>query len=329
MNRKLAMVSRRIILGSMITLSIALALVDVFLYNNIYLDKLSATFMVLAFTYFLFKMILEDMLLNRFADYKNRYYYSKALSISHLLVILIFLLIIWVDDIQALIVGFGLVAAAFTITMQDVARNFVGGLIIFFNHIYNVGDRIEIGDKQGDVIDISLLYTTILEIGDWVSGDQPTGRLSTVPNSYILGNVVNNYTKDFNFIWDEMIIPVTYDSDWKEAISIIMEAILLETGDLIGKAEKAIPVLKHKYFFTGRSTEPAVFIRLTDNWIECHARFVTDPWNRRIIMNSISRRILEEIGKSESVKIASQTFDIVSFPELRLKSNKPPDKPEA
>jgi len=113
LNRKLAMVSRRIILGSMITLSIALALVDVFLYNNIYLDKLSATFMVLAFTYFLFKMILEDMLLNRFADYKNRYYYSKALSISHLLVILIFLLIIWVDDIQALIVGFGVVCRLF------------------------------------------------------------------------------------------------------------------------------------------------------------------------------------------------------------------------
>jgi small-conductance mechanosensitive channel len=213
--------------------------------------------------------------------------------------------------------------------MQDVARSFVGGLIIFFDRIYSVGDRIEIGEKQGDIIDISLLYTTMLEIGDWVDGDQPTGRLSIIPNSYVLGNVINNYTKDFNFIWEEMTIPVTYDSDWKEAVSLIMEAVRLETGDLIGQAEKAIPVLKRKYFFSGRSTEPAVFIRLTDNWIECHARFVTDPWNRRSIKNSISRRILEGIGKSDKVKIASQTFDIVGFPELRLKNNLPPEEPRA
>ena len=323
------MVSGRIILGSMVVLSIALVLADVFLYSSIFLGKLAATFIALAATYFIFRMVLEDRLLKRLADYKSRYYYSKALSISYLLVTSIFLLIIWVDDIQALIVGFGLVAAAFTITMQDVARSFVGGLIIFFDRIYSVGDRIEIGDKQGDVIDISLLYTTVLEIGDWVDGDQPTGRLSIIPNSYILGNVVNNYTKDFNFIWEEMTVPVTYDSNWEEAVSLIMEAILLETGDLMANAKKAIPVLERKYYFSGRSTEPAVFIRLTDNWIECHARFVTDPWNRRSIKNSISRRILEGIEKSDKVKIASQTFDIVGFPELRLKNKAPPEKPEA
>jgi small-conductance mechanosensitive channel len=300
------MVSGRIILVSMVTLSIVLLLVNAFLYGSEYLGKLAATFMILAVTYFVFKMVLEDRLLKRLSDYKSRYYYSKALYISYLLVTSILLLIVWVDDIQALIVGFGLVAAAFTITMQDVARSFVGGLIIFFDRIYSVGDRIEIGDKQGDVIDISLLYTTVLEIGDWVDGDQPTGRLSAIPNSYILSNVVNNYTKDFNFIWDEMIIPVTYDSDWKEAVSLIMDAVRIVTGDLIDRAEKAIPVLKHKYYFSGRSTEPAVFIKLTDNWIECHARFVTDPWSRRIIRNSIGRKILEGIEKSDNVKIASR-----------------------
>jgi small-conductance mechanosensitive channel len=273
-------------------------------------------------------MLLKVQLLYRFTDYKNRYYYSKALSISHLLAVSILLLIVWVDDIQALIVGFGLVAAAFTITMQDVARNFIGGLILLFNHIYSVGDRIDIADKQGDVIDISLLYTTVLEIGDWVDGDQPTGRLSIIPNSYILGNIVNNYTKDFNFIWDEMVIPVTYDSDWKEAVSLIMDAVRIVTGDLIDRAEKAIPVLKHKYYFSGRSTEPDVSIKLTDNWIECHARFITDPWSRRVIRNSIGRKILEGFERSDNVKIASQTFDIVGFPEIQLKSNKPPEKPK-
>lgn len=321
------MVSRRIILGSLVALSIALILINAFFFGSIYLGRLAVTFIVFAATYFIFKVVLEDRLLKRLTDYKSRYYYSKTLSISYLLVTSIFLLVIWVEDIQALIVGFGLIAAAFTITIQDVARSFVGGLIIFFDRIYTVGDRIEIGEKQGDIIDISLLYTTMLEIGDWVDGDQPTGRLSIIPNSYVLGNVVNNYTKDFNFIWEEMTVPVTYDSDWKGAVSLIMEAVRLETSDLVAKAEKAIPVLERKYYFSGRSTEPAVFIRLTDNWIECHARFVTNPWSRRLIKSRISRRILEGIEKSDNVKIASQTFDIVGFPELRLKDKAPPEEP--
>jgi small-conductance mechanosensitive channel len=60
-----------------------------------------------------------------------------------------------------------------------------------------------------------MLYTTILEIDEWVAGDQPTGRLSMIPNSYVLSNITNNYTKDFNFIWDEIAIPILYSSDWR------------------------------------------------------------------------------------------------------------------
>ncbi len=111
--------------------------------------------------------------------------------------------------------SFGLVAAAFTLTMQDVAKNFAGGLSILFNRIYRVGDRIEIGSKKGDVIDIDIFYTTIMEINEWVSAEQPTGRLSIIPNSYVLTNITNNYTKDFDFLWDEISLPITYSSDWK------------------------------------------------------------------------------------------------------------------
>jgi len=315
------MVSRLTILGSLLLSAAALILIDNLLYSSDYIEKLAATAIVLALIYFFFKLILEDRIIGRQANYKIRYYYSKTASLLYLLVIITFMLIIWVDDIQALLLGFGLIAAAFTITIQDVARNFVGGIAIFFNRIYSVGDRVEVMDKRGDVIDIGLLYTTLLEIGDWINGDQPTGRLSIIPNGYVLGNTVNNYTRDFGFIWDEMTVPVTYDSDWRGAISLILAAVRQETGDIIEQSEKAMPFLEHKYFFSGRSTDPAVFIRLTDNWIELSARFVTSPMKRRIIRNGISQRILEGVEGSENVKIASQTFDIVGFPEVRLKDD--------
>jgi small-conductance mechanosensitive channel len=305
-----------------VTLSVlaaALILTNSFLYRNVYVERLAATFLILSITYFLFKIILEGMFVDKLTDYKNRYYYSKTISIVHLLLALSLILAIWVENVQALLVGFGLIAAAFTLTLQDVARNFVGGIAIFVNRIYYVGDRIEIKDKQGDVIDIGLLYTTLFELGNWVNGDQPTGRLSLIPNAYVLNNTVNNYTKDFEFIWDEIIIPVTYDSDWKEASSLILSSIREATKDIISQAKEAIPLLERKYFFSGRSTDPAVFVRLTDNWIELSARFVTDPLRRRIIRNVISQGILEGIRGSEKVDLASQTFDIVGFPEIRFR----------
>ena len=202
--------------------------------------------------------------------------------------------------------------------MQDVAKNFAGGLSILFNRIYRVGDRIEIGSKKGDVIDIDIFYTTIMEINEWVSGEQPTGRLSIIPNSYVLSNVTNNYTKDFNFLWDEISLPITYSSDWKAAKALIIDAINQETGSVEELVEKEISNMERKYFLPKGSMHAEIFVSLTDNWIELTARYATSVRQRRMIRNRISQKILEDIEKSENIKIASQTVDIVGFPEASL-----------
>jgi small-conductance mechanosensitive channel len=263
-----------------------------------------------------FKLVLNDKYIAKISDSQRRYYISKSFYFFYILVNFIALLIIWVEDLQTLVLGFGLVAAAFTITMQDVAKNFVGGLSIFFNKIYRVGDRIEIGSKRGDVIDIDIFYTTIMETNEWISADQPTGRLSIIPNGYVLSNATNNYTKDFNFLWDEIYFPITYDSDWKAARTLIIDAINHETVETEKLAERERSHMERKYFLSKGSMNADVFVRLTDNWIELTARYVTPVRERRIIRNRISQKILEEIEKSKNIKIASQTIDIVGFPEI-------------
>ena len=97
--------------------------------------------------------------------------------------------------------------------------------MIFVNGIYRVGDRIEINQKFGDVIDIGLLYTTLMETREWVAGDQATGRLSIVSNGSVLAGAVQNYTRDFSFIWDEISVPITYDSNWNEANAKILDIV--------------------------------------------------------------------------------------------------------
>ena len=292
-----------------------------FIYQSSYINRTIITIIAILMIYIVFRVLLEDRIIKNFTSTDKRYYFSKMLYSIYLLINFIIIWIIWVEDIRTLLLGFGLVAAAFTISIQDVAKNFVGGLSIFFNNIYRVGDRIEISSKKGDVIDINLLYTSVMEMREWLSSDQHTGRISFLPNSLVLSNAVNNYTKDFNFVWDEIALPITYQSKWRKAQTLILQVVAQETYMMKDIAEEEVSHMEKKYYITKGSTDPEVFVRLTDNWIELTARYVTPARQRRMTRNRISRRILEEIEKSEEIKIASQTIDIVGFPPIRLEED--------
>jgi small-conductance mechanosensitive channel len=307
-----------------LTLTLLLFATSLFLLVNNWLVDVSllrgaATALALAIIYFIFKIIIQDRIIARIKLPDRRYYLSKVAFLIYIFIIIVALTVIWVENIQGLLFGFGLVAAAFTITMQDVARNFAGGSIIFLNSIYKVGDRIEINSKKGDVIDIGILYTTIMETNEWVSGDQHTGRLCVLPNSYVLNGILNNYTRDFNFLWDEITLPITYESDWRLARSLILDIIRRETGTAKEVANEEINTLEKKYLLSKRSLEADVFMKLTDNWIELTARYVIPARQRRITRSRISQLILEEIEAAENIRIASATFDVVGLPEISIK----------
>jgi len=140
-------------------------------------------------------------------------------------------------------------------------------------------------------------------------------------NSLVLSNAINNYTKDFHFLWDEITVPISYESDWRAAKSLIMDVVVQETHLMKDNAEEEISHMERKYYITKGSTDPEVFLKLTDNWIELTARYVTPGRQRKMIRNKVSHRILEEIEKSEGIKVASQTIDIVGFPEIGLKKD--------
>jgi small-conductance mechanosensitive channel len=195
----------------------------------------------------------------------------------------------------------------------------VGGILIFVNGIYRVGDRIEIENNAGDVIDIGIMYTTLLELKGWMSGDQATGRLTIIPNGLILSNPVFNYTKDHKFIWDEIVIPITYDSDWRLAIKKFETIAQKLTFKIAKQADKSISKLEDKYYFEKRLTKPSVYMKLTDNWIDIYIKYTIDVNRRRIFKDKLYRFLLKEIEKTPQIKLASATFDIVGFPEISIK----------
>jgi small-conductance mechanosensitive channel len=161
-----------------------------------------------------------------------------------------------------------------------------------------------------------------LEIREWVGGDQATGRIVSVPNGLVLSSNVNHYTKDHDFIWDEIMLPVTYRSDWEKAVKIIKKIVTNETKHLTKKAEDEFTSLEKKYYVSRRNVEPDVFLMPTDNWIAFHIRYITEVRGRRILHNKLVQLILKEMQKNNNVTIASATMEIVGMPNIKINKEK-------
>ncbi len=304
---------RLVIAAGMAVVTAALWFADRFIADPA-IDRAITTSVVLTAIYVVGKLVIEELAVERVKEAKTRYVVRKSVSVLSIAVAVLAVFTIWVADPAALFVAYGLVGAGVAIALQDVFKNFVGGITVFISGVYQVGDRVEIGDVAGDVIDIGLMYTKVLEIQGWVRGDQATGRIVMVPNGAVLGGTVSNFTADNSFIWDEIVVPVTYDSDWQTARETILTILQEETGDRSEDAARELAEIRQKYYLSSRDTAPQVFLELTDNWVAFHVRYITGVRERRRTTGAISRRILEAFEADDDLTIASETVDIVGFP---------------
>jgi small-conductance mechanosensitive channel len=290
-----------------------------FYYTQPYLSNVFYSFLILTFLYGIFKVGLEKFARSKIKEAKSRYSFRKTVGIIYVTIFLLTLFTIWLPNIQTLMVAYGLLAAGIAIALQDLLKNIAGGLSVLVSRPFRVGDRIEIKGKAGDVIDINLLSTTIMEMGSWVAGDQATGRLSVVPNGIFLSHSLDNYTKDHNFIWDEIVIPLSYGSDWKKAQLIMKDIVTEQTTDVAKSAKQALSRLQEKYYLSVRPTEPAVFLSFNENWITITVRYITEARQRRALKHILSTLVLEAISKDTSIVVATSTLGITALPEISLK----------
>ncbi len=301
-----------LISGALILLS-ALLCVAHYLLNDLAVTNLFLTSLVLAVSYLVFSVLLGQLMVRRIQDQKTRYTARKVLSILSIVVILVASLRIWITDTSSLIVSYGIIGAALAFAVQDVFKNFVGGILIIVSGYFRVGDRISIGDNVGDVMDIGIMNTTMMEIRGWVKGDQPSGRLVVVPNAQVINQVFFNYTRDHSFVWDEISIPLTYESDWRKARDIILLILKRETDAMTELAEAEIERIGEKYFLPRKVVEPSVYLSLTDNWILLEARYVADTRTRRILRSRLSELILAALETEETIIVASETMTVTTI----------------
>lgn len=249
---------------------------------------------------------------------RERYVFRKAVSTIIFIATLGVFITVWLKETTSLIVAYGLLSAGVAIALQDVLKNVAGGLIIFVSGSFKAGDRIQVENEVGDVLDIKIFYTTIMEIREWVDGDQYSGRIIQLPNSFILSKTVKNYTRDFSFIWDEIHLMLTFDSDWKKAEEIAMGITSEITLQFEKNAKHELSDLGEKYLITPSDVECGIYTQITDNWIDMRLRYVVDPRQRRSIKHLLSEKILETFLADKNIKIASESVEISGFPSIRI-----------
>ncbi|MDN7025729.1 mechanosensitive ion channel [Methanoculleus sp. FWC-SCC1] len=274
------------------------------IFPDISLQKLFQTFFAITVIYALFALA-HFIATRRIRESSTRYSLNRALSVLNVVVIAAVVVRIWIDT-NYIFVAYGIIGAGIAVALQDLFRSFVGGILIVLYGIYAVGDRIEINEREGDVIDIGIFTTTVFEIhAHQVMGEQPTGRIVTIPNGAVLTSEVTNFTKDHDFIWDEISIPITYDSDWESAIETLIAIVDAETREITDRAEDEIEELGDRYYLPRKVVEPSVYLTLTESWITFDIRYVTDARMVRLTRDDLTRKILRAIEQTDDITIAA------------------------
>lgn len=259
------------------------------------------------------------MLRRNLPDSNARYKSQKGVEVIGYIILIILSLSYFTGNIKDFTFAIGLLTAGITITLQELILSIAGSMYIFFVKVYKPGDRIEINGIKGDVIDIDSIYTTMMEIGEWVSSDNYSGRIVKLSNAFVFRGPIYNYSRDFPFIWDEFDIPVRYGSDTELAKEIIMKIAAENLSDYVNASKNEWKTIVERYYIEDARVEPSLAITLTDNWIQFNLRYIVDYKRRRLTKHLLNELIISEIEKTGGkVQLASATVEIVRIPTIQV-----------
>jgi small-conductance mechanosensitive channel len=253
---------------------------------------------------------------------------QQAMSVIPFAIFALALVSVWFDDANRLATVAGLFTAGVAFALQRVITSFAAYLVLLRGSTFSVGDRIVMGGVRGDVIALDPFQTTIMEMGEapgeqndppslWVHGRQFTGRIVSVTNGVLFEQPVYNYTRDFPYLWDEIMIPIAYDGDDEQAERILLEAARRHavSADSIAQDQKI--QLEERFGLAMPEIAPRTYYTLTDNWIAISLRFLIHAHNARSIKDRMQRDILAAL-RAARIDIASGTYAIVQVPPIKI-----------
>lgn len=226
---------------------------------------------------------------------------------------------VWVRGFQSLATFLGLVSAGIAIALKDPLSNLAGWVFIVWRRPFEVGDRVQIGPDSGDVIDIRVFQFTLMEIGNWVNADQSTGRVIHIPNGKVFTESLANYSKGFRYIWNEIPVLITFESNWQKAQEILLEIGSRHAASMSEVAERRLREAARKFMIFYRKLTPTVYLAVEDCGVLLTVRYLCEPRKRRGTEQAIWEDILRAFEKHDDIDFA--------YPTTRFFENRAEGKP--
>jgi small-conductance mechanosensitive channel len=250
---------------------------------------------------------LKKIVNSNVQDLRRRHRFRKNAFYSCVFVFIIISIAIWTTALSSITAILSFVGAGIALALHEVILCFAGWIVINLKKPFEVGERIEGDTIRGDVIDINVFHTVMIEVGNWVQADQSTGRIVTIPNSFIFRRPIYNYTKEFAFIWHEIPIMVTFESDYEKARELILNVAMSNAEEVQATMDMMIKKMSDHYMVQYKKLTPVVYTRIVDSGVLLTLRYLTSPQKRRNSEDIISRKILDVFNTTPAIDFAYPT----------------------
>lgn len=285
--------------------------------NNPTLSRILYVVLGLVFVVLLVQIIKKSLGKRIKAD--NWYKTKKIVNAVGYILFTIIVLSIYSDQLGNVAVALGVASAGIAFALQEVIGSMAGWIAIMVSDFYRPGDRVQVGGIKGDVIDLGMLRTTVMELGDWIDGDLYNGRIVRIANSFVFKEPVYNYSADFPFLWNEIKIPIKFGCDYNHVKEVFEKITDNITGEYAKESKIYWDEMVRKYAIENASLDTMVTMKITDNWVEYTIRYVVNYRKRRSVQDTLYSEILQAVSDSDgAIQLASVTLNITEFPASDL-----------
>jgi len=288
--------------------------------------RLLATLATIVGLWLVHRIVLA-LVYRRVRDPRSRYRWRKTLTYLVYTAGILIVGRMWFAGMHEITTILGLLSAGLAIALKDPVSNLAGWAFILWRRPFEVGDRIQIGAHAGDVIDLGLFQFTLNEIGAWVQADQSSGRIIHVPNGKVFTDPVANYNKGFQYIWNEVPVLVTFESDWRKAKQILNTIAIKHAEHLTAEAERDLLAASQQYLINYRKLTPIVYTKVTDSGVQLTIRYLIEPRKRRGTEHAIWEEILTEFAKCPDIDLAYHTVRGFKYTEEGKPTLRAPSTP--
>ncbi|MFN3604068.1 MAG: mechanosensitive ion channel family protein [Leptonema sp. (in: bacteria)] len=266
----------------------------------------------LTIVFFLLRILILNFIKKRIVEIKNFRIYKIYINYIFISILFLFYTPVFLPSIKEFITILSIFGAGVLLVFREVLVNFYSFFFILIRKPFQIGDRIQIQNFYGDVLDVRLQDFSMLQLYPQKYGGQSSGRVIHIPNSFILLHPIINFSKEFLFNWLEIRIPITLNSDWKKVEILILSIVnkILQSNTL---NEEKIHFSKNEYSIHFSRLTPKTYVEFSNGAIVITVRFLCEPKKQRIFKDIFWREFLTKIKNLKNIHLHESYDNKIHF----------------